>query len=95
MNNKVASSGLQITSTVSDSSGGTMIITRGSSAGSADAGSAAKKVEGAVYAYIQAVRALGRTTIHTEEIAKALGLPVDRVDATLDALKKKGVKVLA
>jgi hypothetical protein len=54
-----------------------------------------KNIESAVYAHIQAVRALGRTTINTFEISKALGLPLAAVDSTLELLKKKGIKVAA
>lgn len=53
----------------------------------------AKKFESAVFSHIQAVRALGRTNINTTEIANALKLSQSIVDRTIDALKKKGVKV--
>jgi hypothetical protein len=33
-----------------------------------------KKIEDAVFGYIRAVRALGRTTINTHEVARALDL---------------------
>jgi hypothetical protein len=52
-----------------------------------------KGTENAVYAHIRAVRALGRTQINTDEIAKALGLSVGEVNSTLASLKKKGVKL--
>lgn len=52
------------------------------------------KLENAVYAHIQAVRALGRKKINTIEIANALSIPVPEVNRVIDALKKKGVKVL-
>jgi hypothetical protein len=51
-----------------------------------------KKIENAVYAHIQAVRALGRTQIEPQEIARALGLSVPQVLSTIQALKQKGVK---
>jgi hypothetical protein len=54
----------------------------------------AKNVENAVYAHIQAVRALGRTQIEPEEIARALGLSVSQVQGTIAALRSKGVKAL-
>ena len=54
----------------------------------------AKNIESAVYAHIQAVRALGRTQIEPEEIARALGLSVSQVQGTIAALKGKGVKAL-
>jgi hypothetical protein len=53
-----------------------------------------KNVESAVYAHIQAVRALGRTQIEPQEIARALGLSVSQVQGTIAALKSKGVKAL-
>jgi hypothetical protein len=51
-------------------------------------------VQNAVYAYIRAVRALGRTEINTREVAAALSLPVVKVDGAISSLKKKGVRVL-
>ncbi len=53
----------------------------------------AKGVEDAVYGYIQAVRALGRTHISTLEIASALNLPVSSVQQASAALISKGVKL--
>jgi hypothetical protein len=53
-----------------------------------------KKLESAVYAHIQAVRALGRTQIEPQEIARALGLTVAQVQGTIQALKAKGVKTV-
>jgi hypothetical protein len=52
-----------------------------------------QSVEDAVYAHLQAMRVLGRTQIKTVDVARALGLPVEAVDATIDSLTKKGVKV--
>jgi hypothetical protein len=51
-------------------------------------------VENAVYAYIRAVRALGRTKISTTEVASALSLPVVEVNSALSSLKKKGVRAM-
>ena len=53
-----------------------------------------KSIESAVYAHIQAMRALGRRTINTVEISKALGLPPAAIDKTLESLKEKGVRVI-
>lgn len=50
------------------------------------------KVENAVYAYIRAIRALGRTTVNTTDIAKALHLNVSAVDQAISSLRQKGVK---
>jgi hypothetical protein len=52
-----------------------------------------RAAERAVYAYIRAVRTLGRTRIDTDEIAAALRLPVEQVNETLHALRKKGVRL--
>ena len=52
-----------------------------------------KRIENAVYGYIQAVRALGRERISTSEIASALAIPISSVAGAIDALKEKGVKI--
>lgn len=49
----------------------------------------------AVYAYIQAVRTLGRTTINTEEIAKALSLANAEVERVVEGMKNRGVRRVA
>lgn len=51
-----------------------------------------KPLEDAVYGYIRAVRALGRTSVNTTEIASALGLPLGAVESALSALRDRGVK---
>jgi predicted transcriptional regulator len=56
--------------------------------------SAEKNLVNAVYAHITAVRALGRKTINTQEIADALNLPMATVERSILLLKKKGVKFL-
>lgn len=53
-----------------------------------------KNVENAVYAHIRAIRALGRTSIVTTDIADALSLSVVQVNRAVSALKKKGVRSL-
>ncbi len=50
-------------------------------------------LEKAVYTYIRAIRALGRTRANTSEIANALGITISEVGSTLAALRKKGVKL--
>jgi hypothetical protein len=52
-----------------------------------------KSVQNAVYAYIRAVRALGRTEINTREVAAALSLPVVEVNGALSSLKKRGIRL--
>jgi hypothetical protein len=54
-----------------------------------------KVLEAAVYNYIRAVRALGRTTLNTREIADALKLSLADVDGTVKRLEAKGVKIAA
>jgi len=52
----------------------------------------AKKLEGAVYNYIRAIRALGRTQVTVSEIANALGISDEQVGSTLSALESKGIR---
>jgi hypothetical protein len=47
----------------------------------------------AVYAHIQALRALGRTGVDTSEVASALGLSTTEVNSIVADLGTKGVKV--
>lgn len=51
-------------------------------------------IESAVYAHIRALRALGRTSVNTSEIAGALSLTVAQVGAAISNLQSKGVKVV-
>ena len=51
-------------------------------------------IQNAIYGHIRALRALGRTSISTVEIAEALSLPLSEVHNALSALKKKGIKTL-
>jgi hypothetical protein len=50
-----------------------------------------RDVEGAVFGYIRAIRALGRMHVSTDEIARALGLSLAEVQGTLAALRSRGV----
>ncbi len=52
-----------------------------------------KDVEKAVYAYIRAVRALGRETINTLDISRALSIPLPRVEKAAERLESKGVRL--
>ena len=52
-----------------------------------------KSIEAAVFAYLQAKRALGATHVNSIEVAAALGLAQSRVEAALKALTKRGVKL--
>ena len=53
-----------------------------------------KDIEGAVYAHIQAVRALGQTRVNSVDISHALSLPVGKVEQALQQLKGKGVRII-
>ena len=60
--------------------------------------STAKKVvnvESAVYSYIQAVRALGKTRLTANEIARTLSLSPFEVSVAIDKLSTKGVKIVS
>lgn len=50
------------------------------------------KVIDAVFGHIQAMRALGHTSLNTADIAKALSLPQSQVDHAVRQLSTKGVK---
>jgi hypothetical protein len=50
-----------------------------------------EEIELAVLAHIQAIRALGRTKINTQEIADALGLSIQEVNDVVQVLKAHGV----
>lgn len=54
-----------------------------------------RDIENAVYAYIQAVRTLGRTTINTEDIARALSVASADVEKVVGNLRDKGVRRVA
>ena len=51
-----------------------------------------QNIEGAVFAHIKAVRALGHTEVNTDQIAAALSVPVSAVNAAITKLRDKGVK---
>jgi hypothetical protein len=54
-----------------------------------------RDIEGAVYSFVRALRATGRTKVSPSEIAAALSLPPTEVMTALRALEKKGVKIPA
>jgi hypothetical protein len=58
----------------------------------ASAPKASKEVEKAVYAYVRAVRALGRTELAVSDISKALDVAEPAVIQALNALRSKGIK---
>lgn len=96
--NKLRSSNTSSTATsyrVSTKSVGgesTKIPNTSTSAPKKTAASFDKAVENAVYGYIRAIRALGRTDVNTAEIAKALAIPLKQVDLAASKLRNKGVK---
>jgi hypothetical protein len=53
---------------------------------------ASQNVEAAVYSYIQAMRALGKTKISAADIATALSVPIKAVERAGSNLGPKGVK---
>jgi hypothetical protein len=54
--------------------------------------STSPSVDDAVFGYIRAVRALGRTEVNSIEVARALHLPQSEVDAALHRLRERGVR---
>lgn len=72
---------------------GTMIVSSASPISAESMRSSARTVENAVYAHIRALRALGRSTVNTHEIAQALNINPGRVMDAIHALKTRGVKV--
>ncbi len=77
----------------SDAANTTFLFERGRSRSPSRRRLTSKGVENAVYGYIRAIRALGRTNITTGEISRALEIPLEQVDAAVSNLKNKGVKV--
>lgn len=51
------------------------------------------RIEKAVYAHIRAIRSLGRTTVNTAQIARALSVPIKDVDQAVAKLRTKGVRL--
>lgn len=52
-----------------------------------------KKVDTAVYGFIQAVRALDKTKINSDQIASALELPYKEVTESIERLIDQGIKI--
>jgi hypothetical protein len=53
---------------------------------------ASEALERAVYAYFRAVRSLGQTVVNTEDVAKALRVPLADVHVVIRAMKVKRAK---
>jgi len=53
-----------------------------------------KKIDTAIYSYVQAIRTLNRTTISANQIAKALNLPYWKVTAGIERLQNQGIKIV-
>lgn len=71
----------------------TVLVTNGVRARARRSSRSIVRVQSAVYAYIRAVRALGRMQVNTTEVASALSLAVSEVNRAIASLEKKGVKV--
>lgn len=83
---------VHVTSTTSSTSATTTIIqSRVSPAPRMET----SEIDNAVYAHMQAIRALGRTQVSSQEVARALGLPEAQVAAAAVRLKSKGIKVVS
>jgi|SRR5450755_702202 len=52
-----------------------------------------EEIFNAVYSHIRAIRSLGRSTVNTSDIARALGLALSDVQESITRLKSKGVKL--
>ena len=50
-----------------------------------------KRIDRAVYAYLQAIRSLGHRHVKPEDVAAALGISVTAALAALTVLRSKGV----
>ena len=82
-----------VTSTSSSTATGQVVVAI--SSGNFPRSKSAADIEKAVYAHIQAVRALGRDQINTVEIANALSISQESVIAAIARLQGKGVRVAA
>ena len=51
-----------------------------------------RRIEAAVFSHIKALRALGKASVNTAEIADALSLSVADVERVIAALEHKGVR---
>ena len=79
--------------------GSTQVFWRVESSGLGTAGKeqglAETTLEDAIFTYVQAIRALGRTQLNTVEIAEALSLRVAEVDAAVVRLRERGIRTVA
>lgn len=66
---------------------------KGHKVGNAASMKGEQNLEKAVFAHIRAMRTLGRTSLNTLEVARALSLPVDTVDRVVAKMSTKGVRV--
>lgn len=70
----------------------TVIITVSSSPQRSGRATPSNDLEGAVYTYLQAMRALKRTYVTADDVASALGISLSSAMAALTSLKSKGVR---
>jgi biotin operon repressor len=69
------------------------VVTRTASTGRGQGTARLKAVDTAVYSHIQAMRALGVTTISSDQLARSLALPRSVVDSAVSRMRDRGVKV--
>jgi hypothetical protein len=81
------------TGSMATSASGSFQVVSGRRATTVRSPASKKRIEDAVYGYLQAVRALGKTQVNSSEIARALGLSVSQVDEILPKLSAKGVRL--
>ena len=84
-----------IASVASASAGQSLSFPSVNNAANISPAATARDIESAVYAHIQAIRALGRTRTDSWEIAKGLGISQKEVEKTIASLTKKGVRVIS
>ena len=52
-----------------------------------------EELENAIYTHLQAIRALGRETANSYEIAEALSVPMKEVERIMENLQDRGVTI--
>lgn len=76
------------------STSGATIVSSGSVPGGRTHARSPHDIEGAILGYVRAIRALGRTTINSAEIAEALSIPLSDVHKAVGNLRPRGVRVI-
>lgn len=78
----------------SDAANTTFLFERGRSGFPSRRQSTPKEMEKAVYGFIRAVRALGRTSVASTEISDALNLSARDVEGAMRKLGSQGVRII-